>query len=155
MSGILLIWVGRQAPGAWEELAEEYRRRIARFTPFSEVRVRPEEGRTADPSRARRNEAQRVRKYLEDNDVLVVLDERGREMASSQLAAWLSPRLAGGRVVIVIGSDVGTDESLRRQAREVWSLSRLTLPHLLARLLVLEQLFRALDIGAGGGYHRE
>ena len=155
MSSILLLWVGRQAPGPWEELAEGYRRRIAHFTSFSEVRVRPEEGRTADPARARRNEADRLRQHLKANDTLVVLDECGREMSSAQLSAWLSPRLAGGRVVIVIGSDVGTDEALRREAREVWSLSRLTLPHLLARLLVLEQLFRALDIGAGGGYHRE
>jgi 23S rRNA (pseudouridine1915-N3)-methyltransferase len=154
MSGILLLWVGRQAPGAWEELAEGYRRRIARLAELSEVRVRPEEGRAGDPARALRNEAGRLREYLREGDTLIVLDERGRQMTSEQLAAWLPPRLAGGRVVLVIGSDLGTEETLRREAREVWALSRLTLPHLLVRVVVLEQLYRALDINAGGGYHR-
>jgi 23S rRNA (pseudouridine1915-N3)-methyltransferase len=154
MSGILLLWVGRQAPGAWEELAEEYRRRIARLVGFSEVRVRPEEGRLGDPARARRNEAGRLREYLKEGDTLIVLDERGRQMTSEQLGGWLSGRLSGGRVVVVIGSDLGTDEPLRREAREVWALSQLTLPHLLVRVVVLEQLYRALDMIAGGGYHR-
>ncbi len=154
MSGVLLLWVGRQAPAAWDQLAEEYRRRIARLAPISEVRVRPEAGRTGDPARALRREAARLREYLKQGDTLIVLDERGRQMTSEQLAGWLSLRLAGGRVVLVIGSDLGTDEPLRREAREVWALSRLTLPHLLARVVVLEQLYRALDIIAGGGYHR-
>ena len=54
----------------------------------------------------------------------------------------------------MVGSDLGTDETLRREAREVWSLSRLTLPHQLARVLLLGQVYRALDIVAGGSYHR-
>jgi 23S rRNA (pseudouridine1915-N3)-methyltransferase len=57
-------------------------------------------------------------------------------------------------VVLVVGSDLGIDEPLRSEAKEVWALSRLTFPHLLARVVVLEQLFRALDIAAGGSYHR-
>lgn len=154
MSELLLLWVGRQAPGAWEELADGYRRRIARLAAFSEVRVRPEDGRAGDPGRALRNEAARLREYLKGGDTLIVLDERGREMSSEQLAGWLAPRLAGGRIVLVIGSDLGTDESLRREAREVWSLSRMTLPHQLARVLLLEQVYRALDIASGGSYHR-
>ncbi len=154
MSGLLLLWVGRPARGPWEELADEYRRRIARLAELTEVRVRPEEGRAGDPARALRNEAGRLREYLREGDTLIVLDERGRQMTSEQLAAWLPPRLSGGRVVLVIGSDLGTDELLRREAREVWALSRLTLPHLLVRVFLLEQLYRALDIIAGGGYHR-
>ena len=59
-----------------------------------------------------------------------------------------------GRVVLVVGSDLGLDEPLRNEAAEVWALSRLTLPHLLARVLILEQLYRGLDIAAGGRYHR-
>jgi 23S rRNA (pseudouridine1915-N3)-methyltransferase len=154
MSGIVLLWVGRQAPAPWEELAGEYRRRILRLAAFSELRVRPGEGRTGDPTRALRAEATRLREYLKPGDTLMVLDERGRQMTSEQLAAWLSPRLSGGRIVLVIGSDLGTDETLRGEAREVWALSRLTLPHLLVRVVVLEQVYRALDILAGGAYHR-
>jgi 23S rRNA (pseudouridine1915-N3)-methyltransferase len=154
MSGLLLLWVGRQAPGAWQELAEEYRVRIARLVACNDTRVRPEAGRAADPKRALRNEAARVREYLREGDTLIVLDERGRQMTSEQLAGWLSPRLPGGRIVLVIGSDLGTDPALRREASDVWALSRLTLPHLLVRVVVLEQLYRALDIIFGGRYHR-
>lgn len=154
MSGIVLLWVGRRAPGAWEELAEEYRRRIARLAEFAVVRLRPEEGRAGDRGRVVRREAARVREFLKEGDTLIVLDERGREVTSEQLAERLAARRAGGRVVLVVGSDLGLDEPLRHEAQEVWALSRLTFPHLLARVVVLEQLFRALDTAAGGSYHR-
>ena len=154
MSGIVLLWVGRQAPGAWEELAEEYRRRIARLAEFSELRLRPEEGRAGDRSRVVRRVAARVREYLKQGDTLIVLDERGRHVTSEQLAERFAVHRAVGRVVLVVGSDLGIDEELRSEAKEVWALSRLTLPHLLARVVVLEQLFRALDMAAGGSYHR-
>jgi 23S rRNA (pseudouridine1915-N3)-methyltransferase len=154
VSGIVLLWVGRRAPGAWEELAEEYRRRIARLAEFAEVRLRPEEGRAGDRGRVVRREAARVREFLKEGDTLIVLDERGREVTSEQLAERLAARRAGGRVVLVVGSDLGLDEPLRHEAQEVWALSRLTFPHLLARVVVLEQLFRALDTAAGGSYHR-
>jgi 23S rRNA (pseudouridine1915-N3)-methyltransferase len=154
LSGIVLLWVGRPAPAAWEVLTEEYRRRIARLAEFSEVRLRPEEGRAGDRSRVVRREAARVREYLKETDTLIVLDERGRHLTSEQLAERLAARRASGRLVLVVGSDLGIDEPLRNEAKEVWALSRLTFPHLLARVVVLEQLYRALDIAAGGSYHR-
>jgi len=154
VSAIALLWTGRPAPPVWEEIAEEYRIRIARLAEFSEVRLRPEEGRAGDRARVLRREAERVREYLKPGDALIVLDERGRQLASGQLSERLAARRATGRVVVVMGSDLGVDASLRDEAAEVWALSRLTLPHLLARVLVLEQLYRGLDIAAGGRYHR-
>jgi 23S rRNA (pseudouridine1915-N3)-methyltransferase len=154
VSGILLLWIGRPAPAAWEDLAEEYRVRISRLAEFQELRVRPEEGRSGDRSRVVRREAARVREYLKAGDTLIVLDERGRQLASEQLAQRLAARRAVGRVVFVVGSDLGIDDTLRSEAAEVWALSRLTLPHLLARVVVLEQLYRGLEIAAGGRYHR-
>ena len=154
MSGVVLLWVGRPAPRPWEELAEEYRRRIARHVALTEVRVRPGEGRAGDRARVLRTEAVRVREYLKAGDTLVVFDEVGRQLTSVQLGERLAARRAAGRVVLVIGSDLGVDEQLRSEAAEVWALSRLTLPHQLARVLVLEQLYRAMEIATGGRYHR-
>ena len=154
MSGLVLLWFGRPAPRAGEELAEEYRRRISRVAEFSEVRLRPEEGRAGDPARVLRREAARVREYLQVGDTLIVLDEGGRQLSSGQLSERLAARRAVGRVVLVVGSDLGIDEPLRSEAAETWALSRLTLPHQLARVLILEQLYRGLDIAAGGRYHR-
>jgi 23S rRNA (pseudouridine1915-N3)-methyltransferase len=154
VSGIVVLWIGRSAPRAWEEIAEEYRQRIGRLTGFREVRLRPEEGRDGDCLRVRRREAARVREYLEPDDTLIVLDEGGRQLTSAQLAERLAVRLAVGRLVLVVGSDLGIDDTLRDEAAERWALSRLTLPHLLARVVLLEQLYRGLDIAAGGRYHR-
>ncbi len=154
MNGIVVLWTGRPAPRAVSELAEEYAGRIARLMPFCEVRLRPQDGRDGDPGRARRREAARVREYLKPGDALIVIDERGRQLSSGELSRRLSARLAAGRVVLVVGSDLGVDEALREEAAEVWALSRLTLPHLLARVVLLEQLYRGLDIAAGGRYHR-
>ena len=70
------------------------------------------------------------------------------------LAAWLSERRRHGRTVLVVGSDLGLDEGVKSAARELLALSRLTLPHQLARLVLLEQLYRACDLLAGGQYHR-
>ncbi len=154
MNGIVVVWTGRPAPRAVDELAEEYVTRIGRLAPFRELRLRPEDGRDGDRARVRRREAARVREYLEPGDTLIVLDERGRQHSSEELSRRLSTRLAAGRVVLVVGSDLGVDDSLREEAAEVWALSRLTLPHLLARVVLLEQLYRGLDIAAGGRYHR-
>ncbi|MGD1146561.1 MAG: 23S rRNA (pseudouridine(1915)-N(3))-methyltransferase RlmH [Thermoanaerobaculaceae bacterium] len=154
LSRVLLVWVGRRAPEPLEALTEVYARRVARFFPFSEVRVPPAEGRAGDPHRALAREAAAIRKHLEPSDTLVALDERGRERTTAELARWLDERSQTGRTAFVIGSDLGLDEELKAAAQERLALSRLTLPHHLVRLLLLEQLYRASDLLAGGQYHR-
>jgi 23S rRNA (pseudouridine1915-N3)-methyltransferase len=153
VSGILLVWVGRRAPEVVEGLALEYASRLSRHLPFGEVRVRPAAGR-GDTHRALAAEAAAVRKHLVPGDTLVVLDERGREHTSEELARWLAARRQLGRTVFVIGSDLGLDPALKKEASDRFALSRLTLPHTLARVLLLEQLYRACDLLAGGQYHR-
>jgi 23S rRNA (pseudouridine1915-N3)-methyltransferase len=154
VSGVLLLWVGRRPPQAVESLCEEYRSRLARLLEVDEIRVRPQEGRGHDPQRALSHEAEGVLRHLQPGDYLVALDERGREHGSEELARWLARRLRHGRVVFAIGSDLGLGEAVKARAGELLALSRLTLPHHLARLLLLEQLYRAADISAGGAYHR-
>lgn len=151
---ILLLWVGRRAQAPWEELATEYQRRIQRRVVFGERRVRPAEGRERDPRRAVETEGERLREHLCPGDVVVALDERGRESNTEELARWLATRECPGRLVFLVGSDLGLAASLRAEAHEVLALSRLTLAHQLARLMLLEQLYRCLDLLAGGAYHR-
>lgn len=154
MSGIQVVWVGRRAPAGLEALAAEYVKRISRHIPVTEVRVRPAAGRAGDARRTLGEEAAAVRKHLRPGDTVVVLDERGRERTTEELAAWLSERRRLGRTVFVIGSDLGVDPGLKSEADELLALSRLTLPHGLARLLLLEQFYRVCDLLAGGQYHR-
>lgn len=154
MREVLLLWVGRRAEATVEAMAEEYRARIGRHINLSEVRVRPEPGREGDPVRARAREGERIAEHLRPGDALVALDERGRERTTAELSAWLAERLAAGRLVFAIGSDLGLAPELVTNAAEVIALSRLTLPHELARVVMLEQLYRSLDLLAGGSYHR-
>ncbi len=154
MKGLLLLWFGRRGPDGVEQLAEEYRSRIARFLPIAERRLRPAVGQRADRAGTLEREAEQVRRHLCAGDQLVALDESGRQLTTTELSAFLQEAAGRGRVVFAIGSDLGLAEGLRREARLELALSRLTLPHQLARVILLEQLYRALDLAAGGPYHR-
>lgn len=154
MKGLLLLWFGRRGPDAVEQLADDYRSRIARFLPIAEQRLRPAAGQRDDRAGTLEREAAELRRHLRAGDQLVALDERGRELTTAELSAFVQEAAGRGRLVFAVGSDLGLAEELRREARLELSLSRLTLPHHLARVVLLEQLYRALDLAAGGPYHR-
>ncbi|MBQ6657182.1 MAG: 23S rRNA (pseudouridine(1915)-N(3))-methyltransferase RlmH, partial [Ottowia sp.] len=90
---------------------------------------------------------------------IIALDERGERLSKQQLAErltrWQQEQGAGGNVALLIGGPDGLDEGLRAEAHERLRLSDLTLPHALARVLLIEQLYRAWSITAGHPYHRE
>lgn len=154
MGEILLAWVGRASEREWEFLARRYVERIRRFVPINVVRIRPEAGRGRDPERARVHEGDRLLSLLRPGDRLVALDEQGQQLTTEKLATSLAAWLNTGRVVMVIGSDLGLAAAVRARAQHLLALSCLTLPHELVRVLLLEQLFRVLDLAAGGSYHR-
>jgi 23S rRNA (pseudouridine1915-N3)-methyltransferase len=87
---------------------------------------------------------------------IIALDERGQQWSTRELAdqfaAW---RQSGENIALLIGGPDGLHESCRQHARQLWSLSPLTLPHALVRVIVAEQLYRAWSIGANHPYHRE
>ncbi len=87
---------------------------------------------------------------------VVALEETGRQLGSEAFARWLEGAESAGTegVALVVGSDIGLDPDFAASADLRLSLSSMTLPHLLARLMLWEQLFRAGDIVAGGAYHR-
>jgi 23S rRNA (pseudouridine1915-N3)-methyltransferase len=152
---LVILWAGRHQRSGWEELCASYRRRIERLAPVRDLPVRARVG-SDDPQR-RRAEMQALLAALPQPSFPVALDSRGDALTSEELAERLS-RLRGGwphAVAFLIGSDLGLDAGLLGQARWVLSLGPLTLSHELARLVLYEQLFRALSIGAGMSYHRE
>lgn len=151
-----VIWFGRPGGSPYEEQVEVYRRRVAHRWPAEDLPVRP--GRHAgDPRDTLAEEAAAARRLVPERWPVVALDRRGRAMSSDALAAELAAReeVAVPGLVFVVGSDLGLDRTLVREADLGFSLSALTLPHLLARLLLWEQLYRATQIIIGGGYHRQ
>jgi len=151
-----VIWFGRPGGSPYEEQVEVYRRRVAHRWPAEDLPVRPSRH-PGDPLDALAEEATGARRLVPERWLFVALDRRGRAMTSDALAAELATRerAAVPGLAFVIGSDLGLDRSLVRQADLGLSLSPLTLPHLLARLLLWEQLYRATQILVGGAYHRQ
>jgi 23S rRNA (pseudouridine1915-N3)-methyltransferase len=154
---IQVLWFGRPGRSPFEDDVATYRRRVSQRWPAEDVVMKPERRhRETDPSGALEREAETVLGRIPPGFVHVALDERGDEFSSRELAAFLDDlhQLSTPGVALTIGSDLGLAPRVRRGARRTWSLSRLTLPHLIARLVVWEQLFRATDILGSGRYHR-
>jgi 23S rRNA (pseudouridine1915-N3)-methyltransferase len=101
-------------------------------------------------------EAQRILALLAPRDFVVALDERGVERTSVEMSHWLEQRRASGQdLAFIIGGPDGLSEEVLARAHFRWSLSRLTLPHGLVRVMLAEQIYRAATLLAGHPYHRE
>ncbi len=154
---IRVIWFGRRGATGFDEQVETYRRRVAQRWPAEDRVVKPVTGgRGEDPRRALREEARALVKIIDPGWTTVALDEGGRRCTSVEFArrlADLEDRSTQG-LDFVIGSDIGLDRGIVADAAWTLSLSAMTLPHPLARLVLWEQLFRATHILGGGGYHR-
>jgi 23S rRNA (pseudouridine1915-N3)-methyltransferase len=149
---IRLVWVGKTRDREAAALIEDYRRRLARFCPIEVVEVRDAAGK--GPARAAREGKTLVSK-IERRGLTVALDETGREMTSPELARWLGKTLESrGEVTFLLGGPDGIPLQVAASADVTLSLSRLTFTHEMARVLLLEQLYRAFGILEGTPYHR-
>ncbi|MFC3073968.1 23S rRNA (pseudouridine(1915)-N(3))-methyltransferase RlmH [Shinella pollutisoli] len=155
-----LFAVGRLKAGPEKELAARYLDRFAKAGPavgldlgrISEVA----ESRAGNAETRKREEAAMLEKALPEGGVLVLLDERGKALDSPAFADLLAGfRDAGKRdLVIAVGGADGLDPALRDRADAILCLGRLTWPHQLVRILIAEQLYRAVTILSGHPYHR-
>src|SRR5699024_2652867 len=99
-------------------------------------------------------ESAAIAKHVRTTDYVILLDERGKNFTSPQLAQHVQQLFDTGRhPVFIIGGAYGVNDALRARADTVWSLSNLVFPHQLVRLMVVEQLYRAQEITAGRPYH--
>lgn len=111
---------------------------------------------TAGEQRSREEESAAIAKHLQPSDHVMLLDERGKQFTSPQLAGHLQQLFdTARRPVLVIGGSYGVNDRLRARADTLWSLSKLVFPHQLVRLMVTEQIYRAQEISAGRPYHHQ
>lgn len=149
-----VLCVCRRPPAWVTETCADYAKRLARSDELRFRYLNPGlDG--VDSAVRRRDEGVRIGKALKAGTHLVALDERGVELTSTEFAA----RFGGWRerhahVTLAIGGADGLDAQVLSTAAERWSLSRLTLPHLLVQVVVAEQIYRAASILAGHPYHR-
>jgi 23S rRNA (pseudouridine1915-N3)-methyltransferase len=156
---LIVCAMGHRMPAWVASGFEEYAQRMPRETPIELIEVRPEP-RPAKPSdtliaRLIAAEGKRMLACLPENCFTVALDERGKAFSSEQLATALSQWMAQGRdVAFLIGSADGLDPQLKRSASLTMSLSAMTLPHQLVRVLLAEQLYRCACLLRNHPYHR-
>jgi 23S rRNA (pseudouridine1915-N3)-methyltransferase len=153
--------VGRLKAGAEKELCDRYLDRFARSGPSLGLEyggvTEIVESRLAGTNERRREESARLMDPRRDRAALILLDERGRSLASTEFAAHLGRFRDDGfrEAVFAIGGPDGHDPSLRGEAALTWSFGALTWPHQLVRIMLAEQLYRAVTILSGHPYHRE
>lgn len=154
---LLLLAIGQRLPDWAETASADFAKRFPPDLPLRLKTCKAEprsSGKTAAQMMAA--EAQRLREATPRGARRVVLDERGERQTSQQLAERLQRwQLDGRDVVLYMGGPDGLDAQLKDEADEKLRLSDLTLPHALARVLLLEGLYRAWSITAGHPYHRE
>jgi len=151
-----LIAVGERAPAWVTEGFAEYRKRLSHGLPLELVEISPgPRGKRRDTARAMREEGERVLAALPPAAWAVALDGRGRMHSSEDLAKRLQHWRSQGRdLAFLIGGPEGHAPDVLARADETWSLGPLTLPHMLVRLVLAEQLYRAVALLAGHPYHR-
>lgn len=151
-----LIAVGDGAPAWVAEGFSEYRKRLSHWLPLDLVEIAPGlRGRNRDAARATAEEGARVLAALPKQAHVVALDVTGKAYSSEQLAQRLEAWRGQGRdLALLIGGPEGHAADVVARADERWSLGPLTLPHMLVRLVLAEQLYRAAALLANHPYHR-
>lgn len=153
---IHLIAVGERMPAWVQQGYAEYAKRLPPECGLRLVEIAPgRRSKAADPARAIQEEGERMLAAVPKGSLVLALDERGREWATADLAEQLGRWLQGGRdVALLVGGPDGLAAACRERAEGTWSLSRLTLPHPLVRVVVAEQLYRAWSVLQNHPYHR-
>ncbi len=153
MKPIRLYVVGSAKAPFLRDAAAHYLTALRRYLPAEEIVVR--DGKASEPARRKDEEGKTLLGRLSPRDCVVVLDERGRALASRELAAKVSSLIEDpGRVpCFVVGGAFGLSQAVLDRADLTLSLGPGTLPHELARVVLYEQLYRAAAILAGAPYH--
>ena len=138
-----VLWVGKSRDAWVKEVVADYAGRIRRYAPLELCEVRDEKG--AEAEEMRRRECERLEKQIPPGATLVLLDERGEQMDSPGLAAFIGKQRDSGtgELVFAIGGAYGFSEEFRRRGR-LLALSKMTFTHQMVRVFLLEQIYRAL-----------
>ena len=153
------IWtIGKSHEAYVKEGIAEFTKRIKKYFPIEwTILPVPKNAGMLSEMDLRKKEAEMVLDWLKDDDYLVALDEHGKQFSSEGLSDFLQDRAndRNKNIVFLIGGAFGLDETILKKAKLKWSLSQLTFPHQLVRLILSEQLYRACTILKNEKYHHK
>ncbi|MBQ9783518.1 MAG: 23S rRNA (pseudouridine(1915)-N(3))-methyltransferase RlmH [Clostridia bacterium] len=159
MIGVKLITVGTLKEGYWRDAAAEYEKRLGGFCRLETVQLK-EERLTENPSegeirRALDKEAERIMVQIPSKAYRVAMCVEGKQLSSEELAKRLEAvSESHGEICLIIGSSFGLADSVKNACHMKLSVSRLTFPHQLMRVLLLEAIYRGFNIAKGTRYHK-
>ena len=157
MKTILLV-VGRTVEQHYITAINDYIERTKRYISF-DMEVIPELKNTKSltEEQQKEKEDELICKFLQSGDVVVLLDENGKDFRSVEFASWMEKKMANvnKRLIFIIGGPYGFSPKIYQTAHEKISMSKMTFSHQMIRLIFTEQLYRAMNILHGGPYHHE
>ena len=155
----LSFWsVGKNHESYVKAGVEDFTSRISRYYKTEwDIIPQPKNAGMLSEMDLKKKEGETILEWLEKDDYLVALDERGKQMSSEGLAAFMQARAneSTRRIVFLIGGAYGLDEAVLKRANYKWSLSQLVFPHQLVRLILAEQVYRACTINKNEKYHHK
>ena len=154
-----LICMGKLKEKYWRDAAAEYEKRLSRFGKWETIELpdlpEPSNSSAAIEEQIKKKEGEAILSKLRDSDMVVCLCIDGKQLDSVQLSKKMTELIdTGRRVVFIIGGSLGLSDEVVRRAQLKLSFSPMTFPHQLARIMLLEQTYRALKIAAGERYHK-
>ena len=150
-----ILSVGKAHESYIKEGVDQFTKRIGHYYPIDWHLITP--SKLAEPTQIKKAEAATILKSLAVNDVLILLDETGKMLSSPGLSKLIQQKAnqSAQRIVFLIGGAYGVEDEIKKRANFTWSLSELVFPHMLVRLILAEQVYRACSILANEKYHHE
>lgn len=146
---IVILTVGKEKDEPSSDLIRHFEIRLLRYLPFEWVYVAHDS--------TKEKEGNALLEYIKKEDYVVLLDENGKDISSETLAELIENRMVDSvrKMVFIIGGAYGVSETVITRANYVWKLSSLVFPHMLVRVILLEQIYCALTIIKGEKYHHD
>ena len=154
---IRLLAVGQKMPTWVQQTFAEYNGRLPVKQQIELVEIAPiHRSKSISTDKARQMEAQSILDSVKNNEKIVLLDEKGKMISTRNLSESISQwQMNGDDIAIIIGGADGVDKNIKKQAHKTWSLSALTFPHPLVRVIIMEQIYRSYSLLSNHPYHRE
>lgn len=150
---IKIICVGKQKENYLKEAQQEYEKRLSKYTKIQVIELK--DFKDSDIKQALKKEKEEIKKHLKETDNIIILDIKGKQQTSEELAKTIEKELTkNSNLTFIIGSSNGLDEEIKKISPKKISFSVLTFPHGLFRILLLEQIYRSFKILNNEKYHK-